>query len=250
MGFSKQDLTFVSPLMNAAGTLGFTPEARAAVDWGLFGAFLTNPISLRPRRPAANPALIDFPGGCLLHSGLPNPGLPAVLKKFARRWAEAALPVIPHLMADRPEETARMAQMLEGLENVAALELGFAPQLSGDLILMTVESALGELPIIVNLPFDQVLTLGPRLVQAGAAALSLSAPRGALPGPGNLPVTGRLLGPGLFPQAYEIVRSATRLGLPIIGGVGIYSRAEAEAMLAAGALAVQVDAVVWRGGFN
>jgi dihydroorotate dehydrogenase len=115
---------------------------------------------------------------------------------------------------------------------------------------MTVESALGELPIIVNLPFDQVLTLGPRLIQAGAAALSLSAPRGALPGLGNLPVTGRLLGPGLFPQAYEIVRSATRLGLPIIGGVGIYSRAEAEAMLAAGALAVQVDAVLWRGGFN
>lgn len=250
MGFSKQDLTFVSPLMNAAGILGFTPEARAAVDWGLLGAFVTNPLSLRPRRPAANPALIEYPGGFLLHSGLPNPGLPAVLKKFARRWAEASLPVIPHLLADRPEETARLARMLEDLENVAALELGFAPHLAPDWMVRAVESALGELPVIVNLPFDQVLTLGPRLVQAGAAALSLAPPRGALPGSGNVPVTGRLYGPALFPESYAVVHAAARAGLPILGGVGIYSRAQAEAMLAAGALAVQVDTVLWRGGLT
>jgi dihydroorotate dehydrogenase len=252
MGFYKQDLTFATPLMNAAGSLGFAPEARAAVEWGALGAFVTNPLSLRPRRPTAFPDSLPYPGGFLLHSGLPNPGLSGALKKYRRWWAEADLPVILHLMADRPDETARMVRMLEGLENIAAVELGFAPLLAGDLIQMTVESSLGELPLIVNLPFDQVLTLGPRVIEAGAAAVSLAAPRGALPadqGGETVPVTGRLYGPALFPQAFDLVRSAARLGLPVIGGVGVYSQENASAMLAAGALAVQLDAVFWRGDF-
>jgi dihydroorotate dehydrogenase (NAD+) catalytic subunit len=226
---------------------------RAAVNWDEFGAFVTNPISLRPRQPAATPDLLPYPGGVLLHNGLPNPGLSAVLKKYARRWAEASLPVILHLMADRPEETARMVRSLEGLENIAAIELGFAPQLAGDILLLAVQMCRGELPLIVNLPFEQVLTLGPQLVQLGAVALSLAAPRGALPvaaagaeGPQTL--TGRLYGPALFPQSLALVRDAARLGLPVIGGAGVYRKADALAMLESGALAVQMDAVLWKSG--
>ena len=86
----KRDLTFRTPLMNAAGSLGFHPDARAAVKWDDFGAFVTNPLSLRPRLPAANPKLIEYPGGFLLHSGLPNPGLSAAVKKYARQRALAS----------------------------------------------------------------------------------------------------------------------------------------------------------------
>src|SRR5512133_3260678 len=245
---SKRDLTFRAPLMNAAGTLGFAPDPHAAIKWDDFGAFVTNPVSLRPRLPAKNPELINYPGGFLLHNGLPNPGLSAVLKKYARHWADTDLPIIVNLMADRPEETARMVRTLEGVENVAAIELGFAPLLAADIILLAVEMSLGELPLIVNLPFDQVLTLGPRLIQAGAAAISLAAPRGALP-KGEGQVTGRLFGPSLFPQSLDLVRNAARLSLPIIGGCGVYSRENAAAMLAAGALAVQVDSVLWKNGW-
>ena len=177
----KQDLTFSSPYLNAAGTLGFAPDIRAPVPWESFGAFVTNPISLRPRKPTTNPALIEYPGGFLLHTGLPNPGLPAAIKKYARRWADSRLPIIVNLMADRPDETMRMVQSLEGRENVAAVELGFAPQLADDILLLTVEMCQGELPLIVNLPVEQVLSLGPRAVQEGAAAISLAAPRGMLP---------------------------------------------------------------------
>jgi dihydroorotate dehydrogenase (NAD+) catalytic subunit len=246
--FHKRDLTFRTPLMNAAGTLGFAPDPRAAVKWDDFGAFVTNPISLRSRLPAKNPELIEYPGGFLLHSGLPNPGLSAAVKKHARHWADTDLPVIVNLMADRPEETARMVRTLEGLENVAAIELGFAPLLAADIILMAVEMSLGELPLIVNLPFEQVLTLGPRVIQIGAAAISLAAPRGALP-KRDAVITGRLFGPALFPQALDVVRSAVKLGLPVIGGCGIYSQENASAMLQAGALAVQVDTVLWKNGW-
>ena len=246
----KQDLTFSSPYINAAGTLGFAPDFRAPVPWDSFGAFVTNPLSLRPRKPTANPALIEFPGGVLLHTGLPNPGLPVAIKKHARRWADSRLPVIVHLMADRPEESSRMIRSLEELENIAAVELGFAPLLADDIILLTIEMALGELPLIVSLPLEQVLSLGPRVIREGAVAISLAAPRGMLTTDNGQFVTGRLSGPALFPQALLTVRDAVGANLPIIGAGGVGKKENADAMLSVGALAVQVDESLWKGNVS
>ena len=246
----KRDLYFSKPLMNAAGTLGFAPDTRNGIPFDSFGAFVTNPFSLRPRSPAAKPAILEYPGGFLFHTGLPNPGLRAGMKKYSAKWSRSDLPVIVHLMADRPEETQRMVRMLETEENVMAAELGFAPLLANDFLLLTLEMCLGELPLIFSLPVELVLSLGPRLVQEGAQAISISAPRGALPlksDPSPL-VTGRLYGPSLFPQTLETVYSAAKLGLPIVGAGGVWSKENADAMLAAGAMAVQVDAILWSPG--
>ena len=263
----KRDLYFSKPTMNAAGSLGFAPDGRAGIKLSLFGAFVTNPVSLRSRQPAAKPEIIEYPGGFLLHSGLPNPGFNAIIKRYASRWDKYNLPIIVHLMADRPEETQRMVQMLEMQENVMAVELGFAPLLADDILLLTLEMSLGELPLIFSLPIEQVLSLGPRLIQEGAQAISIAAPRGALPFTTSAStgldetfhpaprsareaglITGRLYGPSLFPRSLETVFSAARIGLPIIGAGGIWTQEHADAMLAAGALAVQVDAALW--GFN
>ena len=239
----KRDLYFSKPLMNAAGSLGFAPDTRNGVSLDVFGAFVTNPFSLRSRLPAAKPALVEHPGGFLLHTGLPNPGFTAGLKKYSARWSRSDLPIIVHLMADRPEETQRMVRMLESQENVMAAELGFAPLLANDIILMTLEMCLGEVPLVFSLPVEQVLSLGPRLIQEGAQAISISAPRGALMT--DHLITGRLYGPSLFPQTLETVYSAAKLGLPIIGAGGVWTKENADAMLSVGALAVQVDAALW-----
>jgi dihydroorotate dehydrogenase len=140
---------------------------------------------------------------------------------------------------------------------VMAVELGFAPLLANDILLLTLDMCLGEIPLIFSLPVEQVLSLGPRLVQEGAQAISIAMPRGALPrfasasaplsAKGEL-ITGRLYGPSLFPRSLETVYSAAKLGLPMIGAGGIWTRENADAMLSAGALAVQVDAALW--GFN
>ena len=63
-------------------------------------------------------------------------------------------------------------------------------------------------------------------------------------------VEGRLYGPALFPQALAGVRGLAQAGVPVIGAGGVYSQAQAQAMLAAGALAVQLDAVLWRGNLT
>ncbi len=244
---SKRDLVFRKPLMNAAGMLGFAPDFHAPLPWDEFGAFITNPISLRPRTATSKPALIEYPGGFLLHTGMPNPGLNATLKKYARRWNDSPLPIIVHLMADRPEETKQIVQTLESVDNVMAVELGFAPLLANDILSLTLEMCIGELPLIFCLPSEQILSLGPRLIEAGADAISIAAPRGALTTSGGELTEGRLFGPSLFPQSLEIVHSAAKLGLPIIGAGGIYSKENAETMISVGALTVQMDSVLWRG---
>ena len=257
----KRDLYFSKSLMNATGSLGFAPDFRSLQDFGslnTFGAFVTNPFSLRPRRPTAQPALIEYPGGFLLHTGLPNPGLRSGIRKYASKWDKSSLPIIVHLMADRPEETKNMVRMLEEIENVMAVELGFAPLLADDIILLTLEMCLGELPLIFSLPVEQVLSLGARLMDEGAQAISISAPRGALnsPLPGGEGVgvreiiTGRLLGPSLFPQSLDTVKNAAKLGIPIIGAGGVWTKENADTMLSVGALAVQVDATLWNPAFT
>lgn len=238
----KRDLYFSKPLINAAGSLGFAPDFRSL---NRFGAFVTNPLSLRPRLPTAHPALVEFPGGFLLHTGLPNPGFHAALKKYSAKWNRADLPIIVHLMADRPEETQRMVRELESVENVMAVQLGFAPLLADDIILLNLEMCLAEVPLIFALPHEQVLTLGPRLVEGGASAVSLASPRGAVyDKAGNL-ITGRIYGQALFPRALDIVRSAVMSGLPVMGAGGVWSEADVESMLKAGALAVETDAQLW-----
>jgi len=167
-----------------------------------------------------------------------------VIKKHAARWNRADMPVIVHLMADRPEETQYMVRMLEGIENVMAVELGFAPLLSDDVILLNLEMCAGELPLIFSLPADQILRLGPRLIEGGAAAVSMSMPRGAMMREGKL-VTGRLFGQSQFPRSLDVVRSAAMIGIPIIGAGGAWTEQDAADMLSAGAMAVEMDASLW-----
>jgi len=240
-------LELASPWMNAAGSMGFAPDSRLPFPHPM-GAFVTNPISCKPRAPAENRTCIPYPGGCLLHTGLPNPGLRAVLRQAGVRWARADVPVWVHLLADSPAELAEMVRALEGLEGVAALEVGIAPTANGEDALALASAALGELPVVVQIPFDRADEPWlDRLAALGVSGLTLGAPRGSLPVPDGRLVSGRLLGPGLFPQVLAAVRSARRINLPLIAGAGLFQQAHAEAVLAAGAAAVQLDAVLWRG---
>lgn len=246
---AKYDLSFHPPVMNAAGMLGFAPDLRRPVDWSSLGAFVTNPISLSRRTPAQERSCLDFPGGFLLHTGYPNPGFRAALRRYAARWGRSTLPVIVHLLAQGSAEISSFVQALERVEGVAGVELGLPPEVEKDAALDWLRLASGELATIVRVPLERALELAPALVEAGAAAVSLGARRGALPNPAGRLVEGRLYGPGIYPTALHTVHRLSRLGIPVIGAGGIYSQTQANAMLEAGAMAVQLDSVLWRGGY-
>jgi len=239
----KNELYLDKPLMNAAGTLGFVPDPKSPVDFSRFGAFLTNPISSGLRTPAKGQRFATFPGGFLLHTGLPNPGLSAVIKKHGNRWARASLPIIVHLLATEPSSLASMIQRLEGLEGVVGIEIGLPPDIDMDTAVDFVQAAMGELPVIMRLPLEKVDEIAPAVMDAGASMISLGMPRGKLEG-----ITGRMYGPAIFPLALQAVEKLAGSGISVIGAGGMYQIRDIEAMLGAGAIAVQVDAVLWRSG--
>ncbi len=243
----KSDLFINPPLMNAAGSLGFAPDQRSGRDWSRLGAFVTNPISSGRRSPAQGTRFAPYPGGFLLHTGYPNPGFNAALRRYAPTWRRSPLPVIVHLLAQNPEEAASMLRRLEGREGVMGIELGLPPGVESEAARRLVEAAQGEVALIVRLPLEQALELAPAVIAAGAAAVSLGAPRGVLPDADGRLVEGRLYGPAVFPQALQAVRQLARLELPVIACGGVYTERHASLLLEAGATAVQLDASLWMG---
>ena len=243
----RQDLVFDSPYLNAAGSLGFAPPAA----WPLperIGAFITHPVSLARRTPASGRAALPYAGGFLLHTGLPNPGLRAVLRLYSRRWAHAQVPVWVHLIPETPDQAAQMVTRLENVEGVMAVELGVPPEAPAEDCLALAAAGLGELPLALSIPLHRVREAWIKQLPAlGISALTLAAPRGALMDASGRPVIGRIYGPALFPQALAALMDLRSLGIPIIAGTGIFHRADAAALLAAGAAAVQIDAAIWKG---
>lgn len=254
---AKADVLLSPPLANASGSLGFAPDLHGALEWARFGAFFTNPISLAPRRPAATSDCLEFPGGFLLHSGYPNPGLRRVLEQYAPAWGRSSLPVIvsllPQAMADVPQMLAR----LEGLPGVMGVELSLPPGVGRGALLELAQAAFGELAVILRLPVNEALELVggadgaglEPLLEAGLSAISLGAPRGALPQWINAQprlVYGRLYGPHLFPQTLAAAHALAKIGAPLLAGPGVYTPGQARALLDCGVLAVQLDALLWR----
>lgn len=235
------------PVWNAAGTLGFAPGRRGPVQTDRLGAFVTNPISWQPRAPAQPPRRVRYPGGVLLHTGLPNPGFRQTLRLHAKKWARAPVPVIVHLIADDPENIRKMVLRLEEVEGVAAIELGLPPDARPSQIVEWTQAAAGELPLIVQLPLNAAPFPDGGWPEPLPAAVSLGPPRGALPG--RLPdgrVEGRLYGPALFPMALQAVSVGGRGDLPVVAAGGVFQPDQASVLLAAGAAAVQLDLRLWR----
>jgi len=242
----KRDLVLDPVWTNAAGSLGFSDEANRFLELARLGALVTAPISLAPRSAARGVRLLPFQGGFLLHTGHPNPGLNAVLHHHRRRWQNLPCPVIVHMLAASPDEAARIADRLEPLDEVAALEIGLAEPEPDEAAAYVAACAAAQKPVLALLAVTSPLEVIRAAASAGAAAVVLGAPRGELTAADGTPVQGRLYGPAILPLTLRAIRmQAGLVGCPLIAGAGIYSPDDMNASLAAGAAAVQFDTVLW-----
>jgi len=243
----KTGLTLASPLIAGGGAFGFADEYASLVDFSKFGAFITNPITLKPRSPAREQQVIQFAGGVLIHTGLPNPGLSSVIQEHKHKWDRLGCPVIVHLAASDADEMSKCVERLENVESVAAIEVGFRDEeeiAAADSILRA--AIQSNKPIIVQLPHDRASAFARLSEKVGAQAMTVSAPpRGTMLKDGEW-VQGRLYGVAVLPRVLRLIRQIkTQTSLPIIGAGGVHSKEDVEMVLAAGASAVQVDSAVW-----
>lgn len=242
----KRDLVLKQPLVNASGTLGFAPVRRAPSAIDHLGAFITNPISRQPRVSAANRAWIPYPGGFLLHTGHPNPGITRAIARYKQRWAAADLPIIINLLVESPASLVDMIRKLEGLENVLAVELGLPPDCDPALLAALMVAGLGELPLIPCVSPEQVPSLLGKLTELQPEAVHLVEPRGAMPASAGNMVTGRLYGPAIFPVMLRNAHALTRAGLPVIANGGVTASWQIDALMDAGVIAVGLGSILWQ----
>jgi dihydroorotate dehydrogenase len=244
----KHGLVLAGPVMNAAGVLGFAGEYRGLVDLARLGAFVTNPLTFGPRTPARPPNAAALGDGLLVHTGLPNPGVRAAVRRHNKEWQRLGPPVIVHLAATSEADVGRALEVLERADGVSGVEMGLRDDSHAGSAARLVRAARGGPPLIVRLPLESAAALAAAVVAAGANALTVAAPPRASIASGGHSLTGRHYGPATFAPALAAVQAVAALGLdaPIIAAGGVFSAEAARAMLAAGAVAVQVDALAWQ----
>ena len=249
----KYGLPIAAPVMPAAGAFGYGDAYRDLIAVHDLGAIVTNPVSWRPRHAAAGPRVVIHDESFLVHTGHPNPGVRKVVRQHRQGWEHLDVPIIVHLLAATPSEVAEAAAWLSGVHVVAGLELGLAADVTPEQAAICLDAAQteGDLPVIARVPFGRVGELAPLLVEAGADALTLTAPPRAVTitdeDGGHRLVRGRLYGRALFPLLlHELSQWAKELPTPVIACGGIATPAEAQACLDVGAVAVQIDALLWR----
>lgn len=244
----KSDLDFLLPgkWMNAAGTAGFYPGRGLLNHFPEIALFITNPISYQPRKPATQRNIIPFQGGFMVHTGHPNPGLKKVIHQFRENWEKAILPVCVNVLSDESHHIEKIVRALEGIENIAAIELGIDNSLKEAEVNELIHAALGELPIILSVPFEYVFqdwlerSIIPEIV-----AISIQAPRGVLKHNDHY-IHGRLFGRSIFPLTLHAVQHLSSFEKPIFAGVGVLHETQITRLFEMGAHNFQGHELIWR----
>ncbi|MDO9085602.1 MAG: hypothetical protein Q7U53_05270 [Anaerolineaceae bacterium] len=244
----KFDLDFLpqEKWMNAAGTAGFYPGRNFVTHFPDVGLFVTNPISYFPRTPAHLRCVLPFPGGFLVHSGYPNPGIKKIIQKFRIMWENSLLPICVNLLSENPRDLEKIIRLVEPIDNVTAIELGIDHSASKEEILKIIESASGELPIILSLPHE--LIFQDWLVQIlthEIVGISIQPPRGTKVH-NNQFICGRLYGESVLPLTMHAVSHLQALDKPIFAGVGVTKKENLKDLIDCGLQNFQAHELIWR----
>jgi dihydroorotate dehydrogenase (NAD+) catalytic subunit len=263
---NPRELRLANPVIAASGCFGYGQEYAGIIDVQRLGAFVTKSITLRPRSGNPMPRLVETPAGILHSIGLHNPGLTAFSRKYPPIWSTWTVPAIVSFAGDTIDEFATIAQTLDELPGVSAIEINlsspnretpgwcFGDDPDQTALLVEAVRASTSLPVIAKLsPSATDLTsIALAAEAAGADAISLI---NSIVGlsidvkrrrPALSTALGGLSGPAIKPIAVRMVHDvAAAVTVPVIGSGGIASLADVLEYLMAGANAVQIGSAIF-----
>ena len=258
---NKPGLLLANPVMTASGTFGYGTEYDHVFDIQKMGAIVCKGTTLEPREGNSQPRIIETSSGLLNSIGLQNIGADALIKEKAPVWAGWQVPVIVNIAGETIKDYARLAGKLDGVAGISALEVniscpnvkaggaefGAYPEPAAEVTAAVKEAT--SLPVLVKLTpnTSDIVRVAKAVAGAGADAICLintlkgiaidTASRKPLLGN----TTGGLSGPAIKPVALYMVYEVSRaVELPVIGGGGIVTAADAIEFIMAGASAIQV----------
>ena len=259
-------LVLANPILVASGTFGYGIEYGDVVDVERLGAICCKGTTLRARVGNVTPRVTETPGGMLNSIGLQNPGVDAVIEKYAPLWARWKVPVIVNVAGESIEDYVEVARRLDGVPGVAGIELNIScPNVGkGGLQFAIDEAAAGavtaavrratDLPVLVKLSPNvaDVRPIARAVAAAGADALTAINTLSGIavsrdrrrPLLGN--IFGGVSGPAVKPIALRVVYEVCQVvDIPVVAIGGVTDLADVLDFLAVGAVAVQVGTAIF-----
>jgi len=263
-----------NPLVAASGTCGWGEELERIDGFSneQLGAIILKSTTLKPRQGNPTPRIVETAGGAgLINSiGIENPGVEAVVRDYLPPLADTPTVVIANVAGSTVDEYAPTAEQLCRSEVVRAIEVNIScPNVKRGGMLFGVDPGAAaavvasvrgvtDKPVIAKLTpnVTDIATIAAACIDAGANALSVTNTFRALAidvrsrRPLIATNFGGLSGPAIKPLAlmkvYETYQAAREAGVPVLGGGGIVSGADALEFLLAGAAACFVGTFLLR----
>src|SRR3954451_15070538 len=259
-------LVLPNPILVASGTFGYGVEYGDVVDVDRLGGICCKGTTLKPRIGNPTPRVTETPGGMLNSIGLQNPGVDAVVEKYAEIWTTWKTPVIVNVAGESVRDYVEVARRLDGVPGVAAIELNIScPNVGAGGLQFAIDAGAAsevtaavrratDLPLLVKLSPNvaDIRPIARAIADAGADALTaINTLSGIAVGPdrqrpllGN--IYGGLSGPAVKPVALRVVYEAAQVvRIPVIAIGGVTELADVLDFLAVGAVAVQVGTAIF-----
>lgn len=260
MSINLGGLQLKNPVMPASGTFDLFEDNNLPYDTKVLGAVMTKSIFLKKRLGNPLPLICESTSGLINALGTPGEGVEYLIKNKLPIFRKANQTVIVSIGGDGVKEYKLLAERLDKVEGIAALELDLSCPNNVDNIIIARDEFLTEQtvaqvkevstkPIIAKLSANVTdITKIARAAQRGgvdilslintvsAMAIDIKTKKAVL---GNK--VGGLSGPAIKPIALKMVWDvAHTVDLPIIGIGGISNSEDAIEFLLAGASAVEV----------
>src|SRR5438552_11542772 len=119
-------LKLKNPVMTASGTFGFGSEWADFYDLSRLGAIMVKAVTVKPRAGNPMPRMVETPAGTLNAIGLQNPGLEGFIAEKMPYLRQFDVAVIVNIAADRMEDFNMLAERLDSVPGIAALEVNIS----------------------------------------------------------------------------------------------------------------------------